>query len=80
MHPVENMLQTTVITPSATDSDALSTATFVMAPQASARLMHTLAHSSALIVSGTPATPHYTAINWPTPLNLNHPAVTEKGN
>lgn len=80
MHPVENMLQTTVITPSATDSDALSTATFVMAPQASAQILRTLAHSSALIISGTPATPHYIAINWPKSLNLNHPAATPKGN
>lgn len=80
MHPVENMLQTTVIIPSATDSDALSTATFVMGPQASARLLHPLAHSSALIVSGTPSAPHYTAINWPTPLNIHQSAVTGKGN
>ena len=36
MSPVENMLQTTIIAPSATDSDALSTATFVMGPEASA--------------------------------------------
>ncbi|HZY63064.1 MAG TPA: FAD:protein FMN transferase [Edaphobacter sp.] len=71
MSPVQNMLQTTVISPSATDSDALSTATFVMGPQASARVLRSTPHSAAIIVSGTIQKPRYTAIGWPGPLNMN---------
>lgn len=79
MHPVENMLQTTIIAPSATDSDALSTATFVMQPRASVRLLHSVAHSSAVIVNGTSTSPHYNVVRWPAPLNINQAAI-EKGN
>jgi thiamine biosynthesis lipoprotein len=69
MHPIENMLQTTVIAPSATDSDALSTATFVMGPDASARLLQSCPQTEAVIVSGTPDSPHYRPIHWPHPLH-----------
>ena len=69
MHPVENMLQTTVVAPSATDSDALSTATFVMGPDASARLLQSCPQTEAVIVSGTPDSPRYRAIHWPYPLH-----------
>jgi thiamine biosynthesis lipoprotein len=68
MHPVENMLQTTVMSPSATDSDALSTATFVMGAQASAGLLYSTPQAAAVIIAGTPQTPRYTSFNWPTPL------------
>jgi FAD:protein FMN transferase len=71
MQPVEGMLQTTVIDPSATDSDALSTVVFVLGPDASRKLLASLAstqtpNTQALIfnqpspTSGTSCT----AINW----------------
>ena len=70
-HPVENMLQTTIVAPLATDTDALSTATFVMGAEASARLLHTLPGTYAVIVSGTDAQPEYHSIGWPEPLNTH---------
>jgi FAD:protein FMN transferase len=69
MHPIDNMLQTTVIAPSATDSDALSTATFVMGQDASARLLRSCPQTEALIVSGTPDSPRYRTMRWPNPLH-----------
>ena len=80
MSPVQNMLQTTVISPSATDSDALSTATFVMGARASAHILRSIPHSSAIIVSGTIEKPRYAAIDWPAPFNMNSSPATEKGN
>jgi len=49
MRPVEGMLQTTVINPSATDSDALSTVVFVLDPSASRRLLASMPETQALI-------------------------------
>lgn len=49
--PVEGMLQTSVIAPEATDSDALSTAVFVMGPKHSARLLDSIAGTSAIFVT-----------------------------
>jgi len=80
MRPVENMLQTTIIAPSATDSDALSTATFVMGPEASARLLRSCPHSEAVFVAGTPQAPRYSSVSWPDPLAINKEAVPGKGN
>ena len=47
MRPVEGMLQTTVIDPSATDSDALSTVVFVLGPEASRKLLALQAHHTS---------------------------------
>ena len=69
MQPVENMLQTTVIAPSATDSDALTKAMFVMRADASARLLQDLPRTEAVIVAGTPYRPRYRAIHWPNSLH-----------
>jgi thiamine biosynthesis lipoprotein len=71
MHPVENMLQTTIVAPSATDSDALSTATFVMGADAATRLLESLPHTSAVLVAGTPAKPGYHSVHWPQPLRAS---------
>lgn len=79
MSPVQNMLQTTVISPSATDSDALSTATFVMGAQASGPVLRTIPHTSAIIVSGTVQKPRYAAVDWPVPFNMNQAPAKEKG-
>ncbi len=58
--PVEGVLQTTVIDPSATDSDALSTVVFVMSPAESQRLLSTMPKVQALIFTQTTCT----AIHW----------------
>ncbi|HEU5342570.1 FAD:protein FMN transferase [Edaphobacter sp.] len=60
MRPVEGVLQTTVIDPSATDSDALSTVVFVLNPAASQRLLSTMPKVQALIFTQTSCT----AIHW----------------
>jgi FAD:protein FMN transferase len=64
MRPVEGMLQTTVINPSATDSDALSTVVFVLDPAASRRLLASMPGTQALIFNRSPSGPSCTAINW----------------
>jgi thiamine biosynthesis lipoprotein len=64
MRPVEGVLQTTVICPSATDSDALSTVVFVLPPEASRRVLDTLDETEALIFRG-PSPPHdCIALKW----------------
>src|SRR6202000_3406392 len=67
MRPVEAMLQTTVIDPSATDSDALSTVVFVLGPESSRKLFASIgdnqAHNTqALIFNQPPSGPICTAI------------------
>jgi FAD:protein FMN transferase len=61
MRPVEGMLQTTVIDPSATDSDALSTVVFVLNATASRQLLASMPGAKALIFSQQSCN----AINWP---------------
>ncbi len=63
--PVEGMLQTTVITPEATDSDALSTAVFVMGPQQSARLLDKIAGSAAVFVTDRAGAARVLEFRWP---------------
>jgi len=63
--PVQGMLQTTVITPEATDSDALSTAVFVMGPLAAKRLLQSIAGASAFWVLGNPEARRTVAWRWP---------------
>lgn len=64
MRPVEGMLQTTVISPSATDSDALSTVVFVLSPQASRAVLRPLPGTQALIFRGPGPPNDCIAINW----------------
>jgi thiamine biosynthesis lipoprotein len=72
MRPVEGMLQTTVIDPSATDSDALSTVVFVLGPDGSRKLLASIRDkqrpaTQALIFNqppSPPSSPSCTAINW----------------
>jgi thiamine biosynthesis lipoprotein len=81
MRPVEGMLQTTVIDPSATDSDALSTVVFVLGPEASRKLLASIPGTQALIFNQTPSTPSApscTAINWTGNL-ARHPPPLQKG-
>jgi thiamine biosynthesis lipoprotein len=68
MRPIEGMLQTTVIDPSATDSDALSTVAFVLSPEASSKFFASMKETRVLIfaspASGRTATPRCAAIHW----------------
>jgi len=63
--PVEGMLQTTVIAPEATDSDALSTAVFVMGPRQSARLLDHIAGAAAVFVTDRTGGERIVEIHWP---------------
>ena len=68
MRPVEGVLQTTVISPSAMDSDALSTVVFVLPPSASRRVLDMRPEDEALIFLGPAASGaggECVAINWP---------------
>ena len=63
--PVEGVLQTSVIAPEATDSDALSTAIFVMGPERSARLLDNIAGTSAIFVGDRNGAGRIVQIRWP---------------
>jgi thiamine biosynthesis lipoprotein ApbE len=63
--PVEGMLQTTVITPEATDSDALSTATFVMGPKQSVQFLDKIAGTAAMFVTDRTGVERIVGIHWP---------------
>src|SRR5260370_379929 len=63
--PVEGMLQTSVIAPEATDSDALSTAVFVMGAARSARLLDNIAGPSAICVGDREGVGRIVHIRWP---------------
>jgi len=65
MRPVEGTIQTTVIDPSATDSDALSTVVFVLGDQGSLALLSRFPEASALIFRDGSSGPRCIAIRWP---------------
>ncbi len=67
MRPVEGMLQTTVIDPSATDSDALSTVAFVLSPQESARFFAARPHARVLLFTQGTSAPSCLAVHWDYP-------------
>jgi len=62
MRPVEGMLQTSVIDPSATDSDALSTVGFVLTPEASTRFFADRPNTRVLLLAQNSGC---LAIHWP---------------
>lgn len=64
LYPVEGMLQVTMIAPSATDSDALSNALFVLGPARSAQLLRQYPQDSALVISGEASAADCAAIRW----------------
>ena len=63
MRPVEGMLQTSVIDPSATDSDALSTVAFVLTPAESEEFFAGHPNTSLLLFTKS-ATPGCLAVHW----------------
>ncbi len=62
--PVEDVLQTTVIAPDGTTTDALSTSMFVMGPVAGKELLKSVPHSSGLWMVGEQQSPRMVAWNW----------------
>jgi FAD:protein FMN transferase len=63
--PVQGTLQTTVITPNATDSDALSLIMFVMGPEKSEELLNEIPGTSGIWVLGEPQKFNIVQWNWP---------------
>lgn len=63
-HPVQGRVQVTVVAPRAEDSDALSTALFVMGPDAGQTLLQALPETGALMVAGLPASPALLELSW----------------
>jgi len=68
--PVEDRLQTTVIAPSTTDSDALSTATFVLEAGVAAKLVESFSGAAAVMVWGDKTHPKYKSVRWPETLRI----------
>jgi thiamine biosynthesis lipoprotein len=65
LQPVDNMVQTPVIDPSATDSDALSASLFVLGAEASQQLAAKMPEIRALILAGHTHVDQCTSIRWP---------------
>ncbi len=63
--PVEGVLQATVIAPEATDSDALSTAVFVLGPSRAARVLEQTPGTAAFIVTDRKGPGRIVEIRWP---------------
>lgn len=72
LRPVEGTLQTTVIAPSATDSDALSNVFFVLSEKQSASLLRQLPQDSALIVTGKVAAARCETARWKTTVRTGY--------
>jgi thiamine biosynthesis lipoprotein len=84
--PVQGTLQTTVITPNATDSDALSLVMFVMGPDKSEKLLDEIPGTSGMWVLGEPQSsnivqwhwPGTSVSNWPQPPHATDRIVTRR--
>jgi thiamine biosynthesis lipoprotein len=63
-HPVAGMVQVTVTAPTATDSDALSTAGFVLGPERAAELLRGMSGTAALLVMDIPSEKRVLALDW----------------
>ncbi|MGD2154321.1 MAG: FAD:protein FMN transferase [Gemmatimonadales bacterium] len=64
-HPVAGMAQATVTAPTATDSDALATAVFVLGPERAAELVHGSPGAAALLVMEASGDERVLALEWP---------------
>jgi thiamine biosynthesis lipoprotein len=63
--PVQGMLQTTVIAPTGTESDALSTTMFVMGPAKGRKLLESIPNTSAVWITHNTNEPHFEQWHWP---------------
>jgi thiamine biosynthesis lipoprotein len=63
--PMQDMLQATVITPKATDSDAISTAMFVMGSAKGVKLLEELPETIGIWVTGEARSPKIASWHWP---------------
>jgi thiamine biosynthesis lipoprotein len=63
--PIQGTLQTTVITPNAADSDALSLIMFVMGPEKSEKLLDAIPGTSGMWVLGEPGKSNVIQRRWP---------------
>jgi thiamine biosynthesis lipoprotein len=64
-HPVAGMAQVTVTAPTATDSDALSTAMFVLGPERAGELLRRTSGIAALLVLDIYSERRVLALDWP---------------
>jgi thiamine biosynthesis lipoprotein len=76
--PVQGMLQTTVIAPEATASDALSTAMFVMGSEAGKKLLESVPGAQALWILGEPQAPKLVAWRWPEPVSASSSPLRQR--
>lgn len=74
LQPVEGMLQVTVISSSATDSDALSNALFVLGPEDRAQLLEQRWQDSALVIREDQSAAQYEPTRWPAEVANPHRA------
>jgi len=72
LRPVEGMLQVTVISPSATDSDVLSNALFVSGPEDRAALLEGRQQACALVILENQLAAEYEATRWPAEVANGH--------
>jgi FAD:protein FMN transferase len=77
--PVEGVLQTTVIAPSATDSDALSTVVFVLPPEQSREVLRGLTATEAILFLSAPGAPSCIVFGVPDSICDAHTPATQKG-
>ncbi len=79
-YPVQRMLQTTVIAPTATETDALSTAMFVLGSRDGRRMLQSIPGASAIWITGRSAErDQVDEFRWPTRICLHLPCPAEKG-
>jgi len=77
--PVEGVLQSTVITPSATDSDALSTVVFVLPPEQSGEVLSRMRTTQAILFRSAPGVPTCTVFAAPAHLCDTHTPSQQEG-
>jgi FAD:protein FMN transferase len=75
--PVQGTLQTTVITPNATDSDALSLIMFVLGPAKSEKLLESIPGTSGVWVLGDTKNPNIIQWRWPSTSTSSSGAVPQ---
>ncbi|NYF91095.1 FAD:protein FMN transferase [Tunturiibacter empetritectus] len=77
--PVEGVLQSTVIAPSATDSDALSTVVFVLPPAQTREVLRGLQGTQAILFLSAPGAPTCIVFGAPDSACDAHMPATRKG-